>query len=90
MNLGGVTLLDGDIAPNGGTWVEGGGGCGDVEGHLGPPGGHGVREGSDLVGHVAVGGNPIGAHYHGVDFAGGQETTRRGVGDHGDRYARVG
>ena len=47
-----------------------------------PGGQDGQRVGADLVGHVAVGRDAVGAHHHPVHQAAGDQAAGRGVGDH--------
>ena len=44
---------------------------------------HSDAIGSDLIGHVAVGGNPVAAHNHGIDLAFLHQITRHIVRDQG-------
>ena len=44
---------------------------------------HGDRIGADLVGHVAIGGNAVGAHDHGANLALAHHCARHIVRDHG-------
>ena len=63
-NLAGIALFDGDFPAVGQRKVEGAGRRGDVEGYLVHGGQLRHAVGADFVGHVAVGGDPIGAGHH--------------------------
>ena len=66
-----------------GVQVDRGRGRSNVEGHLMSIGEHckGVR--ADLVGHVAVGRDPVGTHDHDVDIAAREQRAGHRVGDDG-------
>src|SRR5215831_17490030 len=62
LHLSGGTLLDRDLLAGNNIHVNGRKGCGDVKGNLVLAGEHSNRIGSDLVGHITVGGNAVSAH----------------------------
>ena len=64
-----VPQLDGDVVPVGAVHVDGGGGPQHVDGDAVVLGQDGHAGGADLVGGVAVGGDPVAAHEAGLDPA---------------------
>jgi hypothetical protein len=63
----GGTFLDGNAVARRQRQVEGGNGSRHEERHIVFLGKHSNRIRPDLVGDVAVGGDPIGAHHHAAD-----------------------
>src|SRR5581483_11364699 len=82
-HLVGVAVLDGNGGAGGARLVDGGCGGGHVEGDAMVVSQHGERVGADLVGHVAVGGHPVGADDDAVDLTRRHEATGGHVGDDG-------
>ena len=80
-HFAGVAVLDRDGRAAVGVQVDRRRGRSDVEGHLMSIGEHrkGVR--ADLVGHVAVGRDPVGTHDHDVDIAAREQRAGHRVGD---------
>ena len=68
-DFGGAAFFNGNLVPSFGGAVDGGPGSGDVKGDAVFFGQDGDRVGADLVGHVAVGGDAVCAHDHGLDAA---------------------
>src|SRR5579884_897520 len=83
-DLRGVSLLYRNLAAGPTAGIDGGGGCGHVEGDVMLPRQHGERIRSDLVGHVAIRSNTICAHDHGVDLSLLHEVAGHSVGDYGN------
>ena len=76
-----VALLDGDAAAVGEREVEGGGGRRHVEGDVVVGGGERHPVGPDLVRHVAVRGDAVGAGHDELHAAPRHQRRRRGVAD---------
>ena len=73
-------VLDHDRRPVGGREVDRGQRGGHHERHAMMAGQHGEAVGADLVGHAAVGGDPVGAGDHHVHLPGRHQRRRRRVG----------
>jgi hypothetical protein len=82
-HLGRGALLDGDLVAGGESQVERGNGSGHVERNAVLMRQHRDGISSNLVGHVAVCGDAVGAHHHASDLAGVQKVSSHVVGDQG-------
>jgi sugar lactone lactonase YvrE len=65
----GAAFFDGNLVSGPGSAVDGGPRGGNVKGDAVLFGQDGDRVGADLIGHVAVGGNAVCSHDHGLDAA---------------------
>jgi len=79
-----VALLDGNPRTIGGGWVKRTTRSRDVERHAVGPGEDGDAVGADLVGHVAVGGDPVGPGDDQIDPARLHQRADHAVAQQGD------
>ena len=86
-DLGAVPELDRDVGARCGRGIDGRRRRGDVERDVVRTREHRQRVRADLVRDVAVRGDPVGAHHHRVDRAGGEQRTGGGVDDDAERDA---
>jgi sugar lactone lactonase YvrE len=82
-----ASFFDGNLVPSFGGAVDGGPGSGDVKGDAVLFGQNSDRVSADLVGHVAVGGDAVCAHDHGLDAALTHEAGGHVVAEDGGRNA---
>ncbi len=78
-----IPLFDGNLIAAGQRQVKRAGGCRHIERDIVRGGGQGQRVGADLVGHVAVGGDPVGAGHDGLHAALAHDLSGHGVADQG-------
>src|SRR4029077_11141329 len=81
--FGGSALFDGDLVAGGQGQVERGDRGGDEERHAVFLREYGDRVGADLVGHVAITGDAVGAYDHAADASRLHEVAGHIVGDQG-------
>ncbi len=79
----GVALFDGDVPTGWGVCIEAGGGHGHIKGYFIILCGQGFEVGSNLIGHIAIGGYPVSPDDHQIHQSVLHEVSARVVGDEG-------